>query len=168
LSEGRLRAALLALKERRVDDAADALVAALLDEGRLSGERALVLHLLGLLDFARGDTAQGQERLAAAARLEAGQGQHAVHTAHESSLIFHSGLDKARRYYEESRVTLAKMKNHLGHALCGRTLGEIALVEGRTEDALGVWREGYESLAAEGNAEAEMIGAWREAIERGK
>ncbi len=156
--------AVSALASGRTADAEATLSA--LDSTRSFPERSLAFHVRALAAAERGDATSAQQLLADAAslELEAGLRQRSLHSTHESALLAHGGLERAEKYYNATVETLTKMRNDEGLALCSLSLGELALVRGRTAEAGQRWAEAEQRFARCKMPEATLAAAWRALI----
>jgi hypothetical protein len=104
---------------------------------------ALELRLEALIAARRGELTQAAGALAAAQQQEAAlsYADGALHTAHQMALIANFGgdLDKLDSYYHETTITLTKMQNRKGVALCMRTVGELAIIKPDSRELGRAW-----------------------------
>jgi hypothetical protein len=127
-------------------------------------EAALDLHVRALVAAREGNLADAEAALIAAQQSESAHGytRAALHTSHQLALLtnFNGDLDRLARYYRETLRTLKRLRNREGLALCLRTTGELALVNGEREEMMRAWELSERMFVALGLPEAEQIAAW--------
>lgn len=130
---------------------------------------ALALHELAMARFTLGDPALGQSLLARASRLEgeAGLGHAKGHTLHQASLLVHhrGDLERTAAYYRETLENLRRMRNDVGMALCGRSLGILALACGDRVGATLAWIDGQTRFARHHAGEASCLQSWLDELQ---
>lgn len=142
---------------------------ALRSEPRFSpAELSLSLHLQGLVEFSLDDKDTAVETLSQAAEMERSSGWSlcAGHTDHQIALLTSSegSIDYLGSHYKESLEELRRTKNTQGAGLCLRSLGKLAWLSGREDQAATFWRSGATSLERCGLAESEQLRVWIQAI----
>ena len=147
------------------DGSAVALLRILTDRAERPEDRSLALHLRALLCFRAGDAKGGGEAFEQASVIErqAGYTESAAHTLHAVALFANVGgdLGKVRGYYRESLEQLRRMKNTAGMGLCLRSLGEMALAAGMTDQARVIWSRCLQCQTAVRPAETGLVRAWK-------
>lgn len=131
---------------------------------------ALDLHLSALIAAEQGDLEACAAAFAAAQDWEAAGGfkQAALHTSHQRALTINFGGDLARlkRYYQETMGTLKRLRNREGLALCLRSFGELALLDGARSEVTKAWELSERLFTALGLPEARQIHAWMSCVHR--
>jgi len=129
---------------------------------------ALALHVRALTAARDGDLAAATEAFTEAQRWEASHGYEraALHTSHQMALTmnFNGDLMRLRKYYDETLGTLKRLRNREGMALCLRTIGELALVNGARAETDKAWELSERLFTALGLNEARQLAAWRAAL----
>jgi len=129
---------------------------------------ALDLHMEALLAAHNGDLSGAASCFTTAQKWESahGYGDGALHTSHQMALTvnFAGDLDKLHRYYEETTITLSKMRNRKGVALCMRSVGEIAIVRGNAAEWSRAWDLSERLFTMLGLPEASQIAVWRQCL----
>ena len=124
---------------------------------------ALESHLRALIAAGEGDLAASANAFAVAQEWESANGytRAALHTSHQAALTANFGGDLARlrRYYQETLVTLKRLRNREGMALCLRSFGELALLDGADDERTKAWEESPLRVSLQRPAEAET--SWR-------
>ena len=127
---------------------------------------ALDLHVRALTAAREGDLAAAETALIEAQEWESANGytRAALHTSHQRALLanFHGDLDRLTRYYRETLRTLKRIHNREGLALCLRTTGELALVNGEHDEMRKAWELSERLFTALKLPEAEQVRVWRE------
>ncbi|MEK6373519.1 MAG: hypothetical protein AABO58_12575 [Acidobacteriota bacterium] len=85
-----------------------------------------------------------------------------LHTAHKLALITNFGgdLEQLGRYYRETLRTLKRMRNREGMALCLRSIGELALLNGNDAEMAKAWELSERLFATLQLGESRQISAW--------
>ena len=126
---------------------------------------ALDLHLRALIAARDGDLQRASALFAEAQQWESanGYGKGALHTSHQMALLSNFGGDlaKLRSYYEETLRTLKRTHNREGAALCLRSLGEVALVDGRPAEVERAWKLSEHLFDLHRLPESKQVSAWR-------
>jgi hypothetical protein len=125
---------------------------------------ALDLHLRALMTAREGDVVASAAAFAAAQEWESANGyaRAALHTSHQAALTMNFGgdLERLKRYYRETIGTLKRLKNREGLALCLRSFGELALLDGAAAEVAKAWELSERLFTALGLAESRQIAAW--------
>jgi hypothetical protein len=125
---------------------------------------ALDLHLLALSAAGEGNLETATSLLVAAQTWESANGyaRAALHTSHKSALTtnFGGNLEKLERYYRETLLTLKKLHNREGLALCLRSVGELALLNSHQAEALKAWELSQRLFVSLTLHEAQQLGIW--------
>lgn len=133
------------------------------------GVAALDLHLDALIGARDGDIARSSTSFIAAQQWESAQGysDDALHTAHQMALVVNFGGDVAKldAYYHETTVTLSKMRNRKGVALCLRSVGEIAMVKPDTTELARAWDLSERLFVMVNAPEAAQMATWRTVVQ---
>lgn len=141
---------------------------AVLERGKGGREAALHLQLQALLSASEGDLAAATDALSAAQTSESALGfkRAALHTSHKLALITNFGGDLARlgRYYQETLGTLKKLKQREGTALVLRSIGELALLQGKRGEMEKAWELSERLFEALQLPEARQMSSWRAAM----
>lgn len=136
--------------------------------GKGGNAGALDLHLEALLASAKGDLSTASESFTAAQNWESAQGYRdgALHTSHQMALTVNFGgdLDKLNRYYHETTITLGKMRNRKGAALCLRSVGEIAIAIEDGRELAKAWDLSERLFAMLRLPEASQLAIWRNCL----
>lgn len=74
---------------------------------------------------------------------------------------FAGDLDRLNKYYQETTLTLTKMKNRQGVALCLRSVGEIAVIHGNSEEMAKAWDLSERLFRKLSLPEAAQLARWR-------
>jgi tetratricopeptide (TPR) repeat protein len=132
--------------------AADALSDALADAATTDDDlQALSLHLLALLRCEAGAPADAVKTLGAATRLELSQRYRhlAEHTSHQGQLLQHlkGNLTEAKAYYRSTFNSSQQANNLAGMALVLRSLGELALLTSRHDQARSCWERSRQLMS---------------------
>ena len=131
-----------------------------------AAETSLLLHLRALLEASRADLDSLSTTLGDAADVEreAGWTLAAHHSIHQLALLTAPGgsLARLKSYYRETFDTLRRTQNHQGAGLCLRSLGELAWLSPKPEQAVTFWRSGAKRLARVGVADEEQLRRWAE------
>jgi len=129
---------------------------------------ALDLHLDGLIAAHAGDLTRAGALFTAAQTWEASQGYSAgaLHTSHQMALAsnFKGSLKKLEQYYHETTMTLTKMRNRQGVALCLRSVGEIALVKSDHRELTRAWDLSERLFLMLRLPESSQISVWRACV----
>ncbi|HUP61078.1 MAG TPA: hypothetical protein VNA69_11725 [Thermoanaerobaculia bacterium] len=127
-------------------------------------DAALDLHVRALVAAREGNLADAEAALIAAQQWESAHGytRAPLHTSHQLVLMtnFNGDLDHLARYYRETLRTLKRLRNREGLALCLRTTGELAFVNGDREEMRRAWELSERLFVALGLPEAEQMRAW--------
>jgi hypothetical protein len=132
--------------------AADALSDALADGATTDDDlQTLSLHLLALLRCEAGAPADAVKALGASTRLELSQRYRhlAEHTSHQGQLLQHLSGDlvKAKAYYRSTFNSSQQANNQQGMALVLRSLGELALLTSRHDQARSCWERSRQLMS---------------------
>ena len=131
-------------------------------------DAALDLHFQALIAARDGDMTRAQTLFADAQQWESSHGyaDAALHTAHQMALTSNFGgdLDRLVQYYRETIRTLTKMRNRKGVALCMRSIGELALVNGDKTELTKAWELSERLFTMVGAPESSQIATWRECV----
>lgn len=133
-----------------------------------SAGSALDLHLRALIAARDGDLAACAAALTAAQEWEVANGfqRASLHTSHQLALTTNFGgdLERLGKYYRETLRTLKKLHNREGLALCLRSMGELAVVAGKPDEAREAWRLSERLFATLGLSESRQVAAWLETL----
>lgn len=126
---------------------------------------SLDLHLDALIAAGDGDLTRAVHSFTAAQNWESSQGfaAGALHTSHQMALTtnFAGDLDRLSKYYRETILTLTKMKNRQGVALCMRSVGEIAVIHGNRDEMAKAWDLSERLFRQLNLPEAAQLAKWR-------
>lgn len=129
---------------------------------------ALDLHLDALIAARDGDLQRANESFAAAQEWESTRGypDGALHTAHQMVLTASLGgnLKRLDEYYHETTITLTKMRNRKGVALCLRSVGEIAIVKPDSSELARAWDLSEQLFLKVRSPESAQIAMWRACV----
>ena len=167
--EARANGAVLAIRSRRAQAlmamlvlapsaaiARDRLAATLWPDRSETQAKASLRQELSTLRRCLGDAADVER--------EAGWTLAAHHSIHQLALLTAPGgsLARLKSYYRETFDTLRRTQNHQGAGLCLRSLGELAWLSPKPEQAVTFWRSGAKRLARVGVADEEQLRRWAE------
>jgi hypothetical protein len=129
---------------------------------------ALDLHMRALAAARDGELERASAALTEAQQWESANGyaRAALHTSHQLALTlnFNGDLVRLRRYYDETLATLKRMRNREGLALCLRTIGELAWIDGSHAETARAWELSERLFEALGFPEARQLALWRAAV----
>ena len=149
-----------------LDAAAQRLTAALASANLTPSHSSLLLHLRALLEASVADQDSLSATLGQAADIERAAGWllAAHHSIHQLALLTAPGGSVARlkSYYRETFDNLRRTQNHQGAGLCLRSLGELAWLSPKPEQAVTFWRSGAKSLSRVGAVDSEQLRGWAE------